>query len=252
MPTESTPTPGPDERLVLSTDASAVFTVEAMRVGAGETLTLHSPNGAPARVVTGLLEVGDGGRVVADAALELRADRALFGVGAAIVLVGKDGDPGTPGGEGGSRASGDGESGGPGNPGKEGAPGPGGTFHFGELSGTLTVEAGGGRGGQGGRGGRGGLGAAENPHNPPGRSGNGGAGGPGGPGGKGGFVVIAYDTLVPGSAINLVVHAPTAGAAGKGGDGGGGGRGRREGAPGPDGASGAEGEPPSFSIRARA
>src|SRR4051812_23679739 len=104
MPSDSTLVPGPDGRLVLSTDSavsalaavggadgSALFSAEVIRVGDGETLSIQCPDRRPVRVVTELLEVAAGGRVAAGTFVEVHASRAVFAPGSTVVLVGADG-----------------------------------------------------------------------------------------------------------------------------------------------------------------
>lgn len=237
-------------------DGAALFAVDAIRVGAGETLVVAT-NGRAARLDTRLLEVGEGGRVVSGAFLEIHAERAVFAPNSVIELVGADGGPGTPGGPG---AKGNpagyynGGIGGIGNPGHPGDPGPGGNLFIQEISGTLTVVAGGGNGGAGGSGGAGGAGAVAIPGYL-GSGGNGGVGGAGGNGGEGGTVMIAYGTFVAGSVIQPVVRGGNYGHPGAGGAGGAGANGYSgQGVPGilgQPGAPGANGNPPVFMIRHR-
>src|SRR5688500_13214764 len=170
---DSTLTPGPDGRIVLSTDAAAsavaadgpdgtaLFTVGAVRLGDRQALVVQAPDRRPVKLVVDTLEVAGGGRVVMEAKVELHAQRGVFGQGSSLELLGPDGAAG-PAGEGGSPGRNhegwQGRSGGPGtggDPGGDGGPGPGGTLFFQELAGVLTVVAGGGRGGPGGAGGRG-------------------------------------------------------------------------------------------------
>jgi hypothetical protein len=167
----TTLTAGRDGRILLSTDAavsalpaaagpgaSALFSADAVRVGDGETLVVQAPNGRPVRLETRLLEVGARGRVVLEAGAELRAGRGSFGTGSTVELVGADGAPGEggPGGLQGTREQREAaQNAGPGTRGGAGKPG-GGSLWFDQLSGTLTVVAGGGSGGGGGPGGAGG------------------------------------------------------------------------------------------------
>jgi hypothetical protein len=266
----TTLTAGPDGRILLSTDAavsalpavagenaSALFSAGAIRVGDGETLVVQAPNGGAARLSTGVLEVGAGGRVVMETFVELHAGRAVFAAGSAVVLVGADGGPGPRGGDGarGNRAGYyDGGNAEAGKGGGNGEPGPGGNLYFELISGPLTIIAGGGSGGVGGAGGRGGDGVIAIPGYL-GKGGNGGAGGAGGNGGDGGTVVVAFGTLAPGSTIHPVAKSAGFGPPGPGGAGGAGAAGHNaSGAPGVAGCAGppgANGEAPRFLIRTR-
>ena len=253
--------------LLLSTDAAesalaassgadgvAVFTAGAIHLADGETLVVRAANGGPVRVVTEVLEVGAGARVVLETYTELHAARATFGADSRVELVGTDSAGGAPGGNGpnGSR-SGDvnGGRGGNGGDGVVGGDGPGGIVASGELDGILTIVAGGGNGGAGGPGGRGGNGEiGYGEHARVGRGGDGGNGGDGQPGGEGGTVVISIGTLKPGSTIQPVAKVAVGGAPGTGGDGGGPGyTGTVWGSRGADGKRGADGRPPQFLIR---
>jgi len=264
---------GPDGRIVLSTGAgsavpalddaggAAVFALHSVRVGAGQSLLVQSPDGRPVKVVAGVLEVGDGGRVVVEAHAELGIARAAFGTASPseIEFVGKDGPPGNPGGGGtaGSKTSPDGGNGGGGDRGGPGDTGPDGRLAVEQVSGQVRVVARGGNGGPGGPGGPGGAGwgspSSWDYEGVVGSGGNGGPGGPGGRGGDGGTIVFAIGSMAPGSSIQPVTSNGRGGAGGKGGA-----RGQagdrdfgRPGAPGPDGTLGDDGDPPRFLIRPR-
>jgi hypothetical protein len=244
---------GPSASLSAAADAgsSPVLVVDAIRVGAGESGVVPSPNGRPVKVVAGTVEVAAGGRLVMEAPGELHAARASFGADSVVVLVGADGapgEPGPPGAQGTRERVEPAQQGGPGTEGKAGKPG-GGTLYFERLAGTLTVVAGGGSGGDGGPGGPGGkgrFGGAE--------GGDGGAGGAGGAVGDGGTVLVAYGAIAPGGAVHFSVRVPKPGAGGLGGASGPSSSGMgswKSGARGANGAAGAAGEPPAFIVRPR-
>jgi hypothetical protein len=214
-----------DGRIVFSPESAArkegpgtgpgyIHYVPSLRVGAGEELVMGQPGGRPLKVATALLDVADGGRVVMETHVELLARSVVLGVDSPIVLVGADGGPGGDGGDGPGGGYRPGTPGGGGKPGDYGKPGPGGTFYFGEITGTLNVVAGGGSGGKGGNGGKGGdSGFTEDGfHGWDGAPG--GDAGDGGNTGDGGTVLIAYGTLGAGAAIQLTAHTAAPGSPG--------------------------------------
>src|SRR4051794_41931553 len=109
-----------------------VFSVDAVHVGAGQSLVVQAPNHKAVKLEVGTLEVTSGGRVELNAPVELHAERAVFGEGSSCGLVGADGGPGHPGS--------------PGSPGAEDGP-------WGTPGGNGTPGSAGGRGGGGGGGG---------------------------------------------------------------------------------------------------
>lgn len=260
-------TAGPDGRIVLSSDAKAsmvepvavagrtVFVAEQAQLGEGETLVITCPERGAVRVALGRLTTGRGARVTVETRVELTSATGMLHAEAPIVLIGADGKPGGPG-KPGENAEWDGQPGGPGGPGDPGGrgdDGPGGALWFGEVTGTLTVIAGGGNGAVGGTGGRGGTGGNGFATGGAGQGGRGGNGGRGGDAGDGGTVVIAFDRFEDGAAIQPLERAGTPA---KGGSPGGGGEGgypnRKPGAPGDPGGMGNPGKSPIFLIRRHA
>lgn len=259
----ATPFAATEGRMVLSTDPGAslipvhltdrgaVFLAETAHVAEGETLAITCPRGDPVRVVLGRLTVEGGARVVAHTHLTLEA--ATVVAAGPVELVGKDGkqgDPGKPGQKGDINARKAGDDGGRGGDGIAGTDGPGGTLWFGEVSGTLTVVAGGGSGGDAGAGGDGGRGVDVGGNDRGGRGGAGGPGGRGGDAGNGGTVLITYGRLADGAEIHPLMRQGLPGRAGApGARGDGGSPTFMHGACGSLGAYGNPGTPPDFVIR---
>jgi hypothetical protein len=259
---------GEDGRIVLSSDASASalpplagvggvapVLAEQAHVGAGQTLVITCPRRSAVRVALGRLSAAAGGRVVVETQVELIAATAAMEAGSVVELIGKDGkhgNPGSPGAEG-TVSHMDGGTGGPGDPGGPGDDGPGGLLWYGEITGTLTVVAGGGNGGDAGPGGTGGHGFDSIRPETGGRGGNGGTGGRGGDAGNGGSVVIAFAKLAEGATIHPLARPNAPGRAGGPGPAGSGGSPTyQEGGLGGLGKPGDPGDAPAFSIRCHA
>jgi hypothetical protein len=262
----ATPFAATEGRMLLSTDpgaslvpvrhaeGGAVFLAETAHVAAGETLAITCPRGDPVRVLLGRLTLAAGARVAAHTHLTLEAATLVVDRDGPIELIGRDGkngDSGPPGATGEwGRDEGRGGTGGPGDKGEPGQPGPGGNLWFAEVTGTLTVIAGGGNGGNGGPGGTGGRGADGDRVTGGCPGGNGGPGGPGGDAGDGGSVVIAFGKMAEGAEIHPLARPNEPGKAGGAGPPGhAGSPGGNDGSWGSPGKDGHPGNAPDFAIR---